>query len=337
MKWMTHLRATTAIVLAGMLATGGAYAQTAKSAGAKSAATDYPSRPLRLVVSFPPGASNDIVARLIGQRLTDAWQQQIVVDNRPGAGGLIGGETVANATPDGYTLLLANPGPNVNSVLLRRKPPYHLRDFAPVIFLGYTPLIIVANLAFPPRTAREVVEYAKANPGKMSWGSSGIGSISHIGLALFQAATGVNVVHVPYKGGAQAFLDIISGRVPLMHTTAATGEVHIKAGRIRLLGVAGSKRLAVLPDVPTLAEQGIKSAEALVWFGIVAPARTPRAIVGKLNAEANKVLALPDVRTRFGQLGLEIAGGTPEEFGAFMDREAARLRKLIQAGLIQQE
>ncbi|MBI3937336.1 MAG: tripartite tricarboxylate transporter substrate binding protein [Betaproteobacteria bacterium] len=325
-----------AVVLGGFLTAGEALGQGAKP-GARNAAADYPGRPVRLVVPFPPGASNDIIARLLGQKLTEAWGHQFVVDNRPGAGGLVGGETVARATPDGYTLLLANPGPNINNVLMRKKPPYHVEDFAPVVFIGYAPLIIIANPNFPPRNPKELLEYAKANPGKVSWGSSGIGSSLHIGFALFQGATGVNVVHVPYKGAVPAITDVVSGQIHLMYTTTVSGEAQIKAKRVKVIGVASAKRIALLPDVQTLAEGGIKDAEAIVWFGIAAPAKTPRATVNKLNAEVNKALTLPDVRARLIQLGLEVGGGTPAEFEAFMKREAARLRKLIQAGLIQQE
>jgi tripartite-type tricarboxylate transporter receptor subunit TctC len=308
-------------------------AQTAKSAPA----ADYPARPVRLVVPFPPGASNDIIARLVGQKLTEAWGQQFVVDNRPGAGGSLGAETVARATPDGHTLLLANPGPNVNNPLIRKDTPYKMDDFTPVVFIGYAPLIIVAHPKFPPNSAKELVEYAKAHPGKVNWGSSGTGSSLHIGLALFQASTGINVTHVPYKGAAPALTDVVGGQIHLMYTTSVTGDVHIRAGRVKVLGNAGPKRQDVLPDVPTLAEQGIKNAEATVWFGIAAPARTPRTVVEKLNRKINKVLEMPDVRKRLDQLGLVIGGGTPEQFDAFIKEEAKKLAGLIKAGAIKAE
>ncbi|MBX9811592.1 MAG: tripartite tricarboxylate transporter substrate binding protein [Burkholderiales bacterium] len=305
--------------------------------GQDTAAKNYPGKPVRWVVPFPPGASNDIIARLIGQKLTDAWGQQFVIDNRPGAGGSIGADTVAKAMPDGHTLLLANPGPSINNVLLRKKPPYRINDFAPVVFLGYAPLIIVANPAFSPKNAKELIDYAKANPGKVNWGSSGVGSSLHIGLALFQAATGVNVTHVPYKGAALALTDVVGGQIHLMYTTSVSGEAQIKAGRVKVLGVADAKRQPVLPDVPSFAELGIKNADAKVWFGMSAPARTPRPIIEKLNREVNKTLEMPDVRQRLDQLGLVIGGGTPEEFAAFIKTEAGRLAKLIEAGAISQE
>lgn len=310
------------------------HAQTGKTG---ERAKDYPSRPVRWVVPFPPGASNDIIARLIGQKLTDAWGQQFVVDNRPGAGGSLGAETVAKATPDGYTLLLANPGPSVNNPLMRKDSTYKVSDFEPIVFIGYAPLIIVANPKFPPNNARELVEYAKANPGKVNWGSSGNGSSLHIGLALFQAATGTNVVHVPYKGAAQALTDVVGGQINLMYTTTVTGEAQIKAGRVKILANAGKKRQAIIPNVPTLAELGINNADAIVWFGAAAPARTPRTIVDKLNAEINKSLAMADVKARLDQLGLEVGGGTPEDFARFIRTEASRLAALIKAGAVKAE
>jgi len=304
---------------------------------AKGTAADYPNKPVRWVVPFTPGASNDIIARLMALKLGEAWRQQFIIDNRPGAGGLIGGDTVAKAAPDGYTLLLSNPGPNVNSPLLSRKPPYKIADFAPVVFFGYTPLLILANPSFPAKNPRELLDYLKANPGKASWGSSGIGSSLHIGLALFQAATGVNVTHVPYKGSAPALTDLVGGQIQLMHTTTVSAEAQIKSGRVRVIGVASAKRAALLPDVPTLAEGGIRDAEAIVWFGMAAPANTPRAVIDKLNAESNRILALPDVKRRLDELGLEVQGGTPEQFAAFIRKEVERLNKLIKAGALTPE
>lgn len=300
-------------------------------------AVSYPERPVRWVVPFPPGASNDIIARLIGQRLADAWGQQFVVDNRPGAGGSIGADTVAKAAPDGYTLLLSNPGPSVNNVLLRKKPLYRIEDFTPVVWIGYAPLIILAHPGLPPKSARELADYARANPGKVTWGSSGPGSSLHIGLAVFQLATGVNVVHVPYKGAALALNDLVGGQINVMHTTTVTGEAQIKAGRVKVLGIADSRRSAVLPEVPTLAEQGIQGAEAIVWFGMSAPAKTPRPIVDKLNRGVNQALETPEIRQRLDLLGLVMQGGSPEKFAAFIRSEAERLAKLIAAGAVQVE
>ncbi len=312
-------------------------ASVARTAWSQDAAANYPTKPVRWVVPFPPGAANDLIARLIGQKLTEAWGQQFVVDNRPGAGGSIGANTVAEATPDGYTLLVANPGPSINNILIRKKPLYRLSDFSPVVFVAYTPLVLVAHPAFPTRNARELVDYAKANPGKVNWGSSGIGSAPHIGLALFQAATGVDVTHVPYKGGALALTDVVTGQIHVLYSNSSTGEAHIKAGRVKVLGVADSKRQPVLPNAPTFEELGIKNADAKVWIGMSAPAKTPRTIIDKLNREVNKALELPEVRQRLDALGLVIEGGSVEKFEIFIKTEAERLMKLIKTGKLNQE
>lgn len=299
------------------------------SAAVAQGGADYPNRPVRWVVPFPPGASNDVTARIFAQKLAEHFGQQFVIDNRPGAGGTIGAAIVAEAEPNGYTLLHANPGPSVNNILMRRKPPYHMGDFAPVFYIGYVPLIIVGNPQFPPTDVKTLIAYAKAQPGKINWASSGNGSSLHIGLALFQAATGVEAVHVPYKGTAPALTDVVGGRVQVMYTTSVSADAQIKAGRVKVLGVAAPKRQAVLPDVPTLAEEGVKNAEAVVWFGVSAPAKTPPAIIKKLNAALNAALAMPDVRQRLDQLGLVPEGGTPQDFAAFLQREAGRLTMLI--------
>jgi tripartite-type tricarboxylate transporter receptor subunit TctC len=309
----------------------------ATAALAAEPAANYPGRPVRWVVPFTPGASNDIIARLVGQKLGDAWGQQFVVDNRPGAGGALGAETVAKANPDGYTLLLANPGPSVNTPLMLKRPLYRFDDFTNIVFIGYAPLIILANPKFAASNPKELLAYAKSNPGKVTWGSSGNGSSLHIGLALFQAATGVDVVHVPYKGSAPAMADTVSGQINVMHTTTVTAEGQIKAGRVKVVGIASAKRSPLLPDVPTLAESGIRDAEAIVWFGMSGPPKLPRAIVDKLNAQVNKTLALPDVKQRLDQLGLEVAGGKPEDFDGFVKKEAAKVSRLIKAGLIKVE
>jgi tripartite-type tricarboxylate transporter receptor subunit TctC len=298
-------------------------------------AANYPDRPVRWVVPFAPGASNDITARLFAQKLSESTGQQFVVDNRPGAGGSIGGKLVAEAAPDGHTILHANPGPSINNVLLRNNPPYKMTDFEPVMFIGYSPLIIVAAPGFAPNNARELVAYAKANPGKMTWASSGNGSSLHIGLALFAAATGADFVHVPYKGTAPAFTDVIARRVDVVYTTVVSGDAHIKAGRLKILAVAAPKRQPVIPQVPTLQEEGIKNAEATVWFGVQVPAKTPKAIIAKLNSELNRALNLPDVKTRLDQLGLVSAGGTTADFTAFMNGEAERLKMLISSKRVQ--
>ena len=323
-----NIKSRIALAAAGALVIAQAQAQPAR---------DYPDKPVRWVVPFTPGASNDVIARLIAAKLLDAWGQQFIIDNRPGAGGLVGADTVAKAAPDGYTLLLSNPGPNVNSPLLSKQSPYKVEDFAPVVFFGYAPLLILANPALPVRNPKELIEYMKANQSKINWGSSGTGSSLHIGLAVLQAATGTNVTHIPYKGSAPAITDLIGGQIQFMHTTTVSAESQIKAGRVRVVALASAKRSPLLPDVQTLAEGGVKDAEAIVWFGMAAPARTPRAIIDKLNAECNRILQMPDVKRRLDELGLEVQGGTPEQFAAFVKKEADRLQKLIKDGALTRE
>jgi len=323
-----NIKSRIALAAAGALVIAQAQAQPAR---------DYPDKPVRWVVPFTPGASNDVIARLIAAKLLDAWGQQFIIDNRPGAGGLVGADTVAKAAPDGYTLLLSNPGPNVNSPLLSKQSPYKVEDFAQVIFFGYAPLLILANPALPVRNPKELIEYMKANQGKINWGSSGTGSSLHIGLAVLQAATGIKVTHIPYKGSAPAMTDLIGGQIQFMHTTTVTAESQIKANRVRVVALASSKRSPLLPEVQTLAEGGVKDAEAIVWFGMAAPARTPRAIIDKLNTECNRILQMPDVKRRLDELGLEVQGGTPEQFAAFVKKEADRLQKLIKDGALTRE
>lgn len=289
---------------------------------AQKAAAEYPAKPVRLVVPFAPGASSDIIARLLGQKLAEAWGQQFIVDNRPGAGGAVGAETVARAAADGYTLLIENPGPGLNNVLLRRKPTYTFSDFSPVIYIGSAPLIAVANPKFPPNDMKELVAYARANPGKVSWGSSGTGSNPHSALETLKAVAAVNIIHVPYKGTAPALTDAVAGQIDGLFTTTISADAFIRSGRAKVLGVAGPRRQAVLPGVPTFAEQGITGADNLLWIGLVTTAKVPRPIVEKLNRELNRILRTPEVKQRFDQLGMDMEGGTPEYFEKFIAAQA---------------
>ena len=327
-------RIVTAVLLVSL--TGAAFAQSAPSTKPDAAPT-YPSKPVRWVVPFTPGAANDIIGRLIAGKLTETWGQQFVIDNRGGAGGLIGAEMVARAQADGYTLLLANPGPSINAPLLAKSAPYKVDDFSSVIYIGYAPLILLTNLNFAPRTPKELVEYLKANPNKVNWGSSGIGSSLHIGLAVLQGATGAQLTHVPYKGTAPLLTDLVGGQLQGTHTTTVSGEAVIKGKRVRVIGIASAKRSPLLPDVPTLAESGIKDAEAVVWFGMAAPKGTPRPIIDKLNREINRLLALPEVKGRLDGLGLEVQGGTPEFLENFIKAEVAKIHRLIKTGLLKPE
>lgn len=304
---------------------------------AQPTAGDYPNKPVRLVVPFSAGASTDIVARLLSQKLTEAWNQQIVTDNRPGAAGGIGAETVAHATPDGYTLLLTNPGPSVNNILLRKKPAYGFADFAPVIYIGSAPVVAVANPKFPPNNMKELLVWAKAHPGKATWGSSGTGSNPHAALETLKAVTGIDITHVPYKGTAPALTDAVGGQIDGLFTTTVSAEPFIRSGRIKVLGVAGPKRRALIPDIPTFAEQGINGADNLLWMGLMTTGKVPHAIVDKLNREINRILRLPDVKQRFEQLGLDAEGGTPERFERFIKGQADQMRILIKSGALKME
>lgn len=304
---------------------------------AQDAAANFPVKPVRWVVGFAPGASNDIIARTVGARLSELMGQQFIVDNRAGAAGTIGGDIVARAPPDGYTVLLATGAPNTIAPILFRKAPYRVEDFEYVSVVAHTPLIIVAGPSLPPKTPRELVDHLKANPGKVNWGSAGINSSPHVGFATFEHATGTRFAHVPYKGAAPALIDIASGQIAGMHTSLASADAQIRAGRVRVLAVAGPKRIASLPDVPTLAESGIKDGEALVWFGMAAPLKTPPAIVRKLNAAITQALASADVSRRLTDLGLEIVGGSAQDANKYVSDEAARIRGMLKAGVLKQE
>ncbi len=298
---------------------------------------NYPSKPVRWLVGFAPGASNDIIARHIAVHLTDSFGQQVIVDNRTGAAGMISGEIVSKAAPDGHTLLLSTGGPSVIGPLLTKRAPYRVEDFAQVITIGFTPLIIVAHPAFPPRNPRELVEYAKANPGKINWGSSGTGGSPHFGLLVLQAATGIDVTHVPYKGSALALVAIAAGQIQAMHTSTVSVEALLNSKRVKAIAIASAKRLPSLPEVPTFAEQGYANAESSVWFGMAAPSATPRPIVQKLNSEVNRILQQADAIRRLQDLGLVVIGGSPEDATQWVKREAATLARLIQMGKIRPE
>ena len=302
-----------------------------------SESESFPSKPIRWVVPFTPGASTDLIARVIGQRLTEIWGRQIIVDNRGGAGGAIGAEIVARAAPDGYTVLLATAGPNIGNTLLVKKAAYRVEDFAYVAIAADNPMVLIVNLSIPAKTPGEFVSYVKAQPGKVNWASAGVNSTPHISMAIFEAATGVKLVHVPYKGGALAMIDVVSGQVAGILTSVATAETQIRTGRVRVIGVAGPKRQPAIPDVPTFAEVGIKDAESPNFYGMAAPLRTPPAIVRKLNAGVNDALAQPDVRNRLADLGMDIVGGSPEDATKYVMTQVGRVRGLIKAGVLTPE
>ena len=304
---------------------------------AQGPAGAYPTKPVRLIVPFSPGASTDTLARLLGQKLAEAFGQQFIIDNRAGAGGSVGAETVAHAAPDGYTLMLANPGPLINAALLRRRPTYAYTDFAPIVYVGSTPTILIANPKLPANDVKDLVAYAKANPGKVTWGSSGVSSNPHVALELLKNVTGVSITHVPYKGSAPALADAVAGQIDGLYTTTVTAEAMIRSARVKVLGVAGPRRIAMLPNVATFAEQGIHGADILLWIGLVTTAKVPRPIIDKLNAEVNRTLQMADVKQRFDQLGMDVEGGTPARFEQFIREQAQALERLIRAGVLPME
>ena len=295
-----------------------------------ASAQSYPAKPIRFVVPYAPGGNTDILSRLLGQRLNEAWGQQVIIDNRPGAAGTVGAELVARSPADGYTLIMGSFGNIIVASSLYKNLKYDpLKDFAPVALVSLPPGVLVENPAVPAQNVRELIAYAKANPGRLNFGSPGAGAWNHLFFELFNAIAGVKIVHVPYKGIAPAVVDLLGGQVQLAMSAFPTALPHIKSGRLRALGVTSAKRSNLLPDVPTIAESGLNGYEAAGWFGVLAPAGTPAAVVSKLNTEINRILQLPEVRASLASDGAEPAGGTPAQMAQSARAENAKWRKLI--------
>ena len=286
---------------------------------------DYPSRPIRMIVPQAPGSASDTVARLLAAELSPRLGQQVVVDNRPGGALMIGMEMTARAAPDGYTIGYAPVGGLVISPNVSGKPPYDSnKDFAAIIMTAFNTMLLASHPNLAVKNVRELIDYAKANPNKLSSASSGNGTPGHVGMELFKLMTNTQIVHIPYKGGAAGITATISGEVHLMMESLNSITPNAKAGRVRALGVTGSKRVAVLPEVPTIAEAGVPGYEAMTWNGIVAPAGMPRAMIDRLNTELNRALAEPGLQQKLAAIGAEPAGGTPEEFAKFIRNEYAK-------------
>jgi tripartite-type tricarboxylate transporter receptor subunit TctC len=301
-------------------------------------AQDYPRRPVRLIVPFPPGGGNDIVARAVAQELGKSLGQQLVVDNRAGAGGAIGAELAARSPADGYTLFLGGVGSHVVNPSLHAKLSYDpIRDFAPVTLIASAPSVLVVNPSLQATSIAEFTALAKANPGKLNYASNGNGSSAQLAAVLYESMAGVRMVHVPYKGVAPALVDLMSGEVQLMFGTLVAILPHIKAGRLRALAVTGRNRSAPLPEVPTLAESGLPGYEAGSWYGILAPAGTPGAIVARLNAEINAAIRQPEVRERLAAEGAEVLGGTPGDFASHIKAELSRMGRLMREAGVRME
>ena len=295
---------------------------------AQSAA--YPERPIRIVVAYTPAGATDILARTIGQKMTEAWGQPVIVDNRPGANGNIGSEYAAKATPDGYTLLMVTAGTHgINPSLYRKLGFDAIKDFAPISLVAMVPNIFVVNNAVPAKDLKEFIAYAKANPGKLNYGSPGNGSTAHLSMELFKSMTGIQMVHIPYKGSAGVLADLIGGQIVATMDNMPPYIPQVKAGKIRALAVSPARRSPAVPDVPTVAEAGVPGYDSGAWFGLVAPAHTPKDIVDKLSHETARILKLPDVSARLSDLGAEPVGGTPEQFAAHIKAEIAKWAKVI--------
>jgi tripartite-type tricarboxylate transporter receptor subunit TctC len=298
----------------------------------------YPSKPIRLIVPFAAGGGNDNVARLVGKRLSDSLGQQLVIDNRPGAGGVLGAELAAKAAPDGYTLFLGGVASHAVNPNLNDRLPYDpIRDFAPVVLLASAPLVLVVHPSVPADSVKAFVALARSKPGQLNYASNGNGSSSHLAAVMFDSMTGVDMVHVPYKGLSPALADLLSGRVQVMFSSVVAILPHIKAEKLRGLAVTGSRRLPSMPNLPTIAESGLPGYEASSWYGVLAPAGTPREIVARLNSELVKVLDQPEVRGSLLAEGAEPIGGTPEQFAAHIRSEKERLGKLIREAKIRLE
>jgi tripartite-type tricarboxylate transporter receptor subunit TctC len=291
----------------------------------------YPSKPIRLISPFVPGGGVSIVARLLSEPLTEAWKESVVVDNRGGAAGAIGTEMAARAAPDGYTLVMASASTVVINPLFAKSPYDPIKDFAPVVRTTTVPLVLVVPSAIPAKSVRELIALASSRAGGLSYASSGEGSISHLAGELFRSATGANMVHVPYKGGGAALIDIIAGHVQTGFVNILEALPNMKSGRLRGLAVTTSTRWPAISDVPTVAESGVPGYAVIQWSGILAPAGTPREIVLKWNGEIVRILKRADMRERLLESGAEPGGGTPEEFGAFIKAEIAKWSPVVKA------
>jgi tripartite-type tricarboxylate transporter receptor subunit TctC len=296
-------------------------------AGAQPA---YPSHPVRIVVPFPAGGTTDILARAVAQRFSEAFGQPFVVDNRPGAGGNIGAELVAKSAPDGYTLVMGTVGTHaINPSLYARMPYDHVKDFAPVFLVAGVPNVLEVNPGLPVHTVAELVAYAKANPGKLNFASSGSGTSIHLSGELFKTMAGVSMLHVPYKGSAPALQDLLGGQVQLMFDNLPSSMALIKSGKLRPIAVTSANRSAAMPELPTIAESGYPGFEASSWFGLLAPAGTPPAVIAKLNTEGNKWLATPEAKDKLLAQGAIAAGGSPEDFAHHITAETAKWAKVV--------
>jgi tripartite-type tricarboxylate transporter receptor subunit TctC len=319
------MRRTSTIIamLPAILAAGTAAAQTP---------AQYPAKAIRMIVPSAPGSGPDIMARTIAQKLTEAWGQAVVVEARPGAGGIIGSEAVAKAPPDGYTLIMGNAGSHSVNPSLYSKLPYDpLKDFAPVVLVSSAPNILIVHPSLPVKSAKDLINLAKARPGELTFGSGGNGSTAHLSGEMFRTMAGIKLVHVPFKGAPAAVLGVITGEISMAILNLPPALPHVKSGKLKALGVSTAKRSAAVPDLPTIAESGLPGYAATAWYGVLAPAGTPREIILKLNTEIVKSLRTDEMKKRIASDGGEVIGSTPEEFTAVMKTDIAKWAKVVQA------
>lgn len=295
------------------------------------AASDFPDHPLRMVVPYPPGGGTDVVARAVGQKLGEAWKQNVVIDNRGGGGGNIGTEFVARAVPDGYTLLMAISTFTVNPSLFKQLPWDPVRDFAPISKVGSSAYILVVHPSVPAHSVSQLIALARAKPDALSFVSSGIGSPLHLAGELFNLRANIKMVHVPYKGAGPAIIDLLAGQVQVLFGSSVTMLPHIRNGRLRALATTSAKRLRVAPEIPTIAEAGVPDCEVDGWYGILAPAGTPLERIRKLSDQLAAIMRTPEMRERFAKEGQEAIGTTPEEFARFIAAEVAKWSKVVRA------
>jgi len=296
-----------------------------------TSAQPYPTKPIKLVAPSTPGDAPDVIARLVADKLSTALGQQVVVENRPGAGGVVGSDYVAKAVPDGYTLIMGNAGSHGINAAVYSKLPYDIqRDFAPVSQVAVAPNVMVINPSVPASTVAEFIAYAKANPGKLSYASGGNGSSAHMSMELFKSMSGIDIQHVPYKGSSPALTDVVSGQVVAFIGNMPPTVPLIKAGKLRAIAVTTKSRSALMPELPTITEAGLPGFETVAWFGVLAPAGTPPEVVNRLSAEIAKIAKSPEIREKLVAMGAEPVGSTPEEFKAVIDRDIAKWKPLAQ-------
>ena len=295
----------------------------------------YPSKPVRIIVPFPPGGSIDPVARMLAQKLTEGWGQQVIVDNRPGANGVIGTELLARAPPDGYTLIHLGASTHVTNALLVKNLPYDsFKDFAPVAAVQRSEYVLVVHPSLPANDLKQLIALAKSRPGQINYASSGNGNLNHLAAELFNMMTGIKTHHVPYKGGGQALTDLISGQVQMHFSVTISAISYITAGRLKPIAIGGETRFAALPQVPTFAEAGLPGFNLRPWQGVLAPARTPKPIIDKLSNDISRIVGLPDIREKLANLGMEPLISTPEQFAALMQADLEKSGAVVKAANI---